>query len=225
MVQADHDKSASVQEARPPEMPPVLTPNGLSALAQEGTVEIEGLDCRGEAIVKGALSELEVSGARFRHCRYVGCDLTQSIFRDVAFEDCDLSNAVMDQAGFVRCSFAGCKLTGASLFEDSFEDVRFKDCTLSFASFVRSRWKHVDLLGCDLTGADMAEMEQRFVRVSDCRFVDTSFFRTSLMGIDFTTSVLENVSFSDSMTEFYGTKLSVYQAASLARLLGIIVEE
>lgn len=225
MVQDDFNKQAPSQEVNPPDLPPVLTPGTLGALAAEGAVESEGLLCADETAGTGSFTELEISGARFSHCSYAGCDFTQTVFRDVVFEDCDLSNATFDQAGFTRCSFKGCKLTGASFLESAFTDVSLRNSLLSYSSFVRSRWKHVSLIACDLTGADLAEMEQRFVGLSECRFVDASFFRTRLAGMDFTTSVLENVSFSDSMTEFYGTKLSVYQAASLARLLGIIVEE
>lgn len=225
MVQGDFDKAAASREAVPPTIPDVLLPGTLRDLVAADEVEVRNLDCTDEAALEESFTELEVEGARFSHCRYAGCDLTQSIFRDVAFEDCDFSNAKMDSTGFVRCSFTSCKLTGASFLESSFEDVRLKDCSLSYSALTQSRWKHMALHGCDLTGADMAEMEQRFVRVSECRFADTSFFRTHLAGIDFTTSLLENVTFSDSMTEFYGAKLNVYQAASLARCLGIIVEE
>lgn len=224
MVHDDYGKAAPVQEVMPPAIPDDLSPDALTVCVDRAAVEVEGIACHGESAPSHSFRELEVVGVRFVHCCYTGSDFTQTIFRDVIFEDCDLSNAVMERTGFTRCSFSGCKLMGASLFESSFEDVRFKDCTLSYSALTRSRWKHVDLIGCDLTGADMAEVTQRFMRVSECRIVDVSLFRTSLAGIDFTTSLLENVSFSDSMTEFYGAKLNVYQAASLARLLGVIVE-
>lgn len=225
MVQGDFDRTTPSRDAMAPSIPDALTAGTLDALMADGEVEVTGLECAGETAIHSSFQELEVEGARFSHCCFAASDLSRSIFRDVIFEDCDLSNVVMDQVGFTRCSFVGCKLTGASFAEASFEDVTFKHCPLSFSAFTGSRWRHVSVLGCDFTGADMAEVNQRFVRVSECRFIETNFFRTALAGMDFTTSVLENVSFSDSMTEFYGTKLSVYQAASLARLLGVIVEE
>ncbi len=225
MVQGDFDRTTPSRDALAPNIPDTLTAGTLGALTADGEVEIMSLACAGEEALQGTFLELEVDGARFSHCRYGQSSFTQSVFRDVIFEDCDLSNGVMEQAGFTRCSFVDCKLTGVSFAESSFEDVTFVRCSLSFSAFTRSRWRHVSIIGCDFTGADMAEVNQRFVRVSECRFIETNFFRTALAGMDLTTSVLENVSFSDSMTEFYGTKLSVYQAASLARLLGVIVEE
>ena len=62
-------------------------------------------------------------------------------------------------------------------------------------------------------------------KLDDDRFIGTSFFRTALLGLDFTTCQLEGVSLSDTMAEIYGTKMNVYQAAALARRLGVIVSE
>ena len=71
----------------------------------------------------------------------------------------------------------------------------------------------------------MAEMELHYVTLDDDRFIGTSFFRTPLLGLDFSTCQLEGVALSDTMAEIYGTKMNVYQAAALARRLGVIVAE
>ena len=99
------------------------------------------------------------------------------------------------------------------------------DCTLDFGAFNRCRFWAVSATRCDFSGADMAEMELHYVALDDDRFIGTSFFRTPLLGLDFSTCQLEGVALSDTMAEIYGTKMNVYQAAALARRLGVIVAE
>lgn len=130
-----------------------------------------------------------------------------------------------DGAGFTRCTFKNCKLTGASFMEANLEHVALEDCTLDFGAFNRCRFWAVSATRCDFSGADMAEMELHYVTLDDDRFIGTSFFRTPLLGLDFSTCQLEGVALSDTMAEIYGTKMNVYQAAALARRLGVIVAE
>ena len=68
-------------------------------------------------------------------------------------------------------------------------------------------------------------MELHGISLEDDRFVGTSFFHTKLVGLDFTSCQLEGIAISDAMTEVYGAKLGLYQAAALARRLGVIIEE
>jgi len=71
----------------------------------------------------------------------------------------------------------------------------------------------------------MTEMELHGISLADDRFVGTNFFRTKLVGLDFTSCQLEGIAISDAMTEVYGAKLGLCQAAALARRLGVIIEE
>ena len=109
--------------------------------------------------------------------------------------------------------------------EANLEHVALEDCTLDFGAFNRCRFWAVSATRCDFSGADMAEMELHYVTLDDDRFIGTSFFRTALLGLDFSTCQLESVALSDTMAEIYGTKMNVYQAAALARRLGVIVAE
>lgn len=63
------------------------------------------------------------------------------------------------------------------------------------------------------------------ITLDDDRFTGTSFFRTKLTGLDLTSCRLKGVVVSDTMGEVFGAKLSLYQAAALARRLDIIIEE
>ena len=170
-------------------------------------------------------SELQAAHARFANCFLSCCDFSGSLFTDTVFEGCDFANSYFDSAGFTRCTFKNCKLTGASFMEANLEHVALEDCTLDFGAFNRCRFWAVSATRCDFSGADMAEMELHYVTLDDDRFIGTSFFRTPLLGLDFSTCQLEGVALSDTMAEIYGTKMNVYQAAALARRLGVIVAE
>ena len=71
----------------------------------------------------------------------------------------------------------------------------------------------------------MSEMELRAITLHDDRFTGTSFFRTKLTGLDLTSCQLKGLIVLDTMGEVFGATLSLYQAAALARHLGIIIEE
>lgn len=62
-------------------------------------------------------------------------------------------------------------------------------------------------------------MELHGISLADDRFVGTNFFRTKLVGLDFTSCQLEGIAISDAMTEVYGAKLGLCQAAALADAL------
>ena len=149
---------------------------------------------------------------------------------DEPLEAIDASGLIIADENFselqaAHARFANCFLTGASFMEANLEHVTLTDCTLDFGAFNRCRFWAVSATRCDFSGADMAEMELHYVTLDDDRFIGTSFFRTPLLGLDFSTCQLEGVALSDTMAEIYGTKMNVYQAAALARRLGVIVAE
>ncbi len=57
------------------------------------------------------------------------------------------------------------------------------------------------------------------------RLAGTSFFRTPLSGVDLTRCSLEGIVLSDALGEVRGAKMDLYQAAGLARRLGVIIQE
>ena len=77
----------------------------------------------------------------------------------------------------------------------------------------------------DFSYADFAEARQKRTAFADARFAKTSFFRMGLDGVDFTSCRLEGIVLSDSMGELRGCAMDLYQAAGIARRLGVIVRE
>lgn len=109
--------------------------------------------------------------------------------------------------------------------EANLEHVALEDCTLDFGAFNRCRFWAVSATRCDFSGADMAEMELHYVTLDDDRFIARASSARPCSG-----SISPPVSWrawllSDTMAEIYGTKMNVYQAAALARRLGVIVAE
>lgn len=224
-VQIAFDRAAARRSLVLPTVPDELRALQADELRAGADEPLEAIDGRDLSLVGESFSELQATHARFAGCLLSDCDFSGSLFTDTVFEGCDLSNSSFAGTGFTRCTFRNCKLTGASLEEANLEHVLMEDCSLSYGALNRCRWWAVEARRCDFSGADMTEMELHYVTLDDDRFIGTSFFRTPLLGLDFSTSQLEGVSLSDTMAEVYGTKMSLYQAAALARRLGVIVAE
>ncbi len=224
-VQTAFDKAASQRALVLPAIPDELRALEADELLESAGDALEAIDARDLIIADANFSELEAAHARFTNCFLSCCDFSGALFTDTVFEECDFANTYFDGAGFTRCTFKNCKLTGASFMEANLEQVSLVDSILAYGAFNQCRWWGVEAVRCDFSGADMAEMELHYVMLDDCRFIGTSFFRTRLLGIDFTTCQLEGVVLSDTMSEIYGTKMNVYQAAALARRIGVIVAE
>ena len=224
-VQTAYEAAAAQRTLSLPTIPEELRALEADDLRGGAEEPLEAIDASGLIIADENFSELQAAHARFANCFLSCCDFSGSLFTDTVFEGCDFANSYFDNAGFTRCTFKNCKLTGASFLEANLEHVTLTDCTLDFGAFNRSRFWAVSTTRCDFSGADMAEMELHYVTLDDDRFIGTSFFRTPLLGLDFSTCQLEGVALSDTMAEIYGTKMNVYQAAALARRLGVIVAE
>lgn len=224
-AQAAYNKASSSCKPVAPRIATSLDETPLSVLCDSDRGTLEAVEFCGRHAAETDFAELEVSGGRFSNCQFFSCDFTGALFVDIAFKGCDFSNSIFDSAAFTRCTFNDCKFAGASFAEALWEQVAAEGCTFAYGAFNRCLWKIVRARTCDFSSADMSEMELHSISLADDRFVGTSFFRTKLVGLDFTSCQLEGIAISDAMTEVYGAKLGLYQAAALARRLGIIIEE
>ena len=224
-AQVAYDQASSPCKLAAPRIAASLDELPLSALLDPDRGTLEAVEIRKLHAVEADFTELKVSSSRFSNCQFLSCDFTGALLLDITFEDCDFSNSIFDSVAFTRCTFNDCKFAGASFTEGLWEHVAAKDCTFAYGAFNRCLWKIVRAHTCDFSSADMSEMGLRSISLDDNRFVGTNFFRTKLAGLDFTSCQLEGIVISDAMVEVYGAKLGLYQAAALARRLGIIIEE
>lgn len=224
-AQAAYDKASSSYKLAAPRIVTSLDELPLNVLCDPDRGTLEAVELRGLHAAEAEFVELEVSGGHISNCQFLDCDFTGALFTDIAFDGCDFSNSVFDNAAFTRCTFSDSKFAGASFAEALWKHVAADGCTFAYGAFNRCLWKTVHIRTCDFLSADMPEMELRGISLDDDRFVGTSFFRTKLVGLDFTSCQLEGIAISDAMDEVYGAKLGLYQAAALARRLGVIIEE
>lgn len=225
VLQRDFEKAAVSRAPKHPDVPDSLSPFSWAHSEGQDGFAVSGCMVAGENGAHRALCEAEVERSKIVNARFAGADFTNSVFSDVVLEGCDFSNAVFDQAGFKRCAFRDCKMTGASFLASSFEHVLIDRCSCSYAGFGHARWNTVRIAQSDLSHADLSYMDIRQVGLDGNIFIGTGFFQTKLLGVDFTSSRLEGAVFSDDLHEVYGTKLTIYQAASLTKNFGVIMEE
>lgn len=168
---------------------------------------------------------LEFTESRMEGCSYAGCDFERALFTDVVFSNCDFSNSTLSEANFTRCAFMSCKFIGADFSQAVLSRIEVRDSTFAYASLVKVQLADVRVSATDLSHADLAEVRQKRADFNDVRFVGTSFFRASLAGIDFSTCQLGDIVLSEGMGELRGCSMDMFQAASIARRLGVDIKE
>lgn len=62
------------------------------------------------------------------------------------------------------------------------------------------------------------------MELAETDFTATSFFNTFLRGIDFSNCKIEGIKVSNNYKELYDVIVDVYQAADLAKLLGVMIK-
>jgi len=67
----------------------------------------------------------------------------------------------------------------------------------------------------------MSEVKFKKTVFSSTDLTGTDFFRTPLKGMDLSECAIDGIMVSDQFTELSGVKVSLLQAAELARLMGV----
>ena len=197
-----------------------------------GWIEQAGDDLRvshvhvcGDAVEGADFALVELAESRVEGCSFIRCDFERAAVSDVAFVSCDFSNSIFSQANFTRCTFVSCKFTGADFLEAVFSRVEVRDSTFAYASIAKGKLEDVRVSSSDFSHADLAQLRQRRVEFDDVRFAGTSFFRCSLDGLDLSTCQLADIVLSDAMGELRGCSMDLFQAAGLARRLGVNIKD
>lgn len=117
----------------------------------EETVDLRGIDLRGEELAGARLAGVDLTGARLD-----GCDLSQA----------DLRGAILDRAFLVGAKLRGARLQGAKLreadlsradlSEANLEDADLEHARLAFATMHRARLAGAAISRADLSGVDLS---------------------------------------------------------------------
>ena len=93
---------------------------------------------------------------------------------------------------------------------------------MNYTNFSSSHLKEVEFKNVALNSASFQGITIKNVEFKDVELVQAQFFETSLKGIDFTTCNLEGL--ITSTKDIYGAIVTLYQAAELSKLLGLIIK-
>lgn len=159
----------------------------------------------------------------FDRCQFPGLQASQCAFREVWWEDCDLSGGAFRHSRLGDCRFQQGKGVGLVIGDSFFRKTTVHDWNgrytqWSACSLEQIRWENAQLqealfADCPLKAVSFAESDLR----------QAQFFKTYLKGIDLTSCQIDGLSVSDQMTELKGAVVDLYQAADLARMLGIVI--
>lgn len=156
----------------------------------------------------------------FENVTFEGCSFGDVIFRNCSFIKCSFSGGI-----FSRCEFSGSRSVGGDFTGASFIDFTVKNSSFRYANFTTSRFDRALIKDCDMRGAFLARCSLENTAFEDTDFTEGEFYYTPLSGMDLTSCKIFGVRFSDGAAELKGATVDVYQAAELARLLGVNIKE
>ena len=189
-------------------------------------------DVRGCLFSGGALTQtapddwngtMEVRECVFENWRFSGCSMPRLGFVDAVFRGCDLSNLDLTGCSLLRCRFEDCKAVGLTLAEAKLRQVTFEQCGMRLANLSGCQCKGAGFFRCDLEGASMLGCALGKAPFDRCRLLDCNLCGTVLSGIDFTTCDIGGWLLGGG--ELRGAVVTPFQAAELARLLGVVIKE
>jgi len=96
---------------------------------------------------------------------------------------------------------------------------------LRWANFTGALWERCTLTSCDLTEAACQELKVVKTILRKVDFTGADLFRAVLKGTDLSGCTLDGISLSASCQELKGARIHASQAAVVARILGIEVDE
>lgn len=200
--------------------------DGLALLgnACREDMPVEQCHIRGLTVENQDFYKINLEGVIFENCTFLHCNFEKASFIDVRFKSCDLSNSRLDDCYFSRCEFLSVKGVGADFHESLLKEVRMEECGLSFANFSGTRWESAVWNTCDMQESYLADCRFKKMEWKGLNLKRASFFHTPLKGMDLRGNEIEGIVLSEEKGELRGAVTDLYQAAELARLLGIVIK-
>lgn len=179
---------------------------------------LKGIAAESESFYRGSPKSVEISG-----CSFHDCDFEKASFVDVLFRNCDFSGSRLTDCYFHRCAFLSVKGVGADFHESLFKEVRMEDSVFSYANFSGTSWESTVLNGCDLQESYLEECRLKKTELNRVKLNRANLFGTALRGLDLRSCEIEGILISDEKKELAGAVVDLYQAAELARLMGLVI--
>ncbi|HBA63608.1 MAG TPA: pentapeptide repeat-containing protein [Lachnospiraceae bacterium] len=169
-------------------------------------------------------SKMTISGVIFENCRFWNCSFVRTEFTDVMFQSCDLSGCNMSDSYMNRVTMRSCKGVGTRLSDSVIKNLLLTESNFNYANFDAARLEQVKVECTELNSSNVTQCRCKNVVWKEVQLVNASFFKTSLRGMDFSDSTITGLVVSDDNTELRGAIVDLYQAAELARRLGIVIK-
>ena len=103
-------------------------------------------------------------------------------------------------------------------------DVFITDSNLSFVNLDESKIQNLKVQDSDFSSATLTQCKLKNIVFDNNQLVRTSFFKTPLKGIDLRTCELSGLIVSLECTELKGAVVTMFQAAELSRLMGLVIK-
>jgi len=142
--------------------------------------------------------------------------------RDVRFVGCDLSNAVIRNLDATRVEFLNCRLVGLVANASRLQSVLFNTCNARFAQFSESRLRH-----CDFRSTHLGDSVLTRAELAETRLTETILRLADLTGIRFDALDLRNCEIEGlqlRIEDLRGARVTAAQAIDLARLMGVVID-
>ncbi|MEF9983098.1 MAG: pentapeptide repeat-containing protein [Oscillospiraceae bacterium] len=177
-----------------------------------------------------SLSEKQLNCLTFENvilenCSLKNCSMKKTSFQNVIFKSCDFSNCDFSDNWFNTCDFINTKAVGTSFADSKLTFMHFENSNFKYANFTKSNFDNCEIIGSDMTETFFAQSKFKMLSLANSKFIGTEFFKTSLNDIDFSTCELQGIRVSETAEELRGAIVNTYQAADLAKLLGIVIKE
>jgi uncharacterized protein YjbI with pentapeptide repeats len=193
--------------------------------AREGDLSLAFLRFVGVAFESVDFSGLTLSDVAFVDCSFGQASMTEASCRGVRFHRCDCSNLSFSGSLFRDCEFVGTKCMGAGFSDCRFDRVSFCSSNFRFADFGFARFARCVFSSSDFTESFLTDCKfGKEIRLDRSRFDSCDFSRTSLKGLDLSACEIESIHVSAAAAELKGAVVDRFQAAELARLLGIVIK-
>lgn len=164
------------------------------------------------------------SQVRFENCCFMDCTFEKTEFTDVYLKSCNISNCNFNDSYWKRAVLKSSKGVGSKFTGSSFYYITMEECVMNYANFDSSKFEYARIRQSAMESAFFSQCKCKEIAWEQVELSHTSFFKTPLKGMDFSTSVISEIFLSDECWELKGLSVDLYQAAELARRLGVIIK-
>ncbi|XCP83678.1 pentapeptide repeat-containing protein [Roseburia hominis] len=188
-------------------------------------VRMQGFHLKNVVCEEEEFSHMIFSGVRFENCRFWKCSFHAAEFSNVEFVNCDISGCDFSNCYINRFAFLSGKGAGVKFCSSVMKNLLIKESTMNYSNFDSARLENVQFLQTSFDSGNMTQCQCKHVSWKEDSLVNVSFFKTSLRGMDFSDSILRELVLSDDHHELQGAIVDLYQAADLARRLGLLIKD